>query len=313
MAAERLRRSGAAAADVRAAMAESEAEHASAMRRAEARAEAARSDAAEAEAKRGAAEDGIEEATAAIREAERGAGSRQRQALRGLRRVRAQADASEAAVRVLRKELRSLRARAEAERQAAKAAAAATSSSSSSSSSSSAGAAPAGAAEGKAAEEDLEEVAADLDSSIAQLQARVTLLRAASERSPERSKGASVRAQWADTLDAARERRETAETELPELRQRSARAGQQLATLIENVLPAADQTDRAAGRIMRKLLQHGAKERWETLRPAVAAACGSQSVADAALAQLVGMRVVSRLPDDRIELAMPADLGSLTV
>lgn len=295
LAAERLRRSGAAAAEVREALAPVEAEHVAAMRRLEARADAARSEAAASEAQKSSLEEEMAEAAAAVREAERGATSRQRSSLRGLRRVRAQADASEAAVRALRKELRLLRARVEAARDHADA--------SSSASSSSAAASGSAVARTDLGDGSLS-LPEDVESEIAQLKARVTLLRAASERSPERRSGASVRAQWADTLDAARERKEAAAATLPEAREGAAKAGQQLASLIESMLPGDSMQGRAAGQLVRRLLQHGGSENWASLRPMVAAVATSETAADAALATLTGMRVVKRAPDDKIEFCI---------
>jgi hypothetical protein len=205
-------------------------------------------------------------------------------------------------VRSLRKELRVLRARVETTREASNQAAPA--GSSSSSSHAAAAAAAAAAAGGGVDASGSLGLPEDVESEIAQLKARVTLLRAASERSPERRSGKGVRAEWADTLDAARERKETAAAALPEARESAAKAGQQLASLVEAMLPGDALQGRAAGQLVRRLLQHGGSENWSSLRPMVSAVAASDAAADAALATLTAMGVVKRSEDDEVSFCV---------
>lgn len=298
LSAERMRQSGLAADEVAAALRPLEAEHQLTMRRLAARADSARSEAAEAEAMRAGAAEEAAAAAASVREAEKGATARQRQALRSLRRVRQQADSSESAVRSLHKELRSMRARVEAARDAARA-------SGPTLPAQAAAASSRDVARGHQAPASADATADDVSSEIAQLKARTALLRAAMQRSPERSGATSVRSRWESTLEAARSKRETAEAALPVAREQSARAGQQLGWLIESILPAEGSLNVAAGQIFRKLLQMGGSTRWDALREVANATTGTPTAADAALQTLTDMKIARLSAAGNLELAFP--------
>ncbi|KAA0165645.1 hypothetical protein FNF31_00275 [Cafeteria roenbergensis] len=305
LSAERMRQSGLAADEVAAALRPIEAEHQLTMRRLAARADAARSEAAELEARRAAAVEEAAAAAAAVRDAEKAATARQRQALRSLRRVRQQADSSESAVRSLRKELRAMRARVEAAREASRAAAPTLPAAGTAAPSSASAASSREAGRGHQAPARAEETADDVASEIAQLKARTALLRAAMQRSPERSGATSVRSRWESTLDAARSKREAAEAALPVAREQSARAGQQLGWLIESILPAEGSLNVAAGQVFRKLLQMGGSTRWDSLREVANATTGNNTAADAALKALTDMGIARLSDAGNLEFAFP--------
>lgn len=211
-----------------------------------------------------------------------------------------------------------MRARVEATREAARASgptlpesasssssSSSSSSASSSSSSSTAAASSREASRGQQTPARTDETSDDVASEIAQLKARAALLRAAMQRSPERSGATSVRSRWESTLDAARSKREAAEAALPVAREQSARAGQQLGWLIESILPAEGSLNVAAGQIFRKVLQMGGSTRWDALREVTNATTGTTTAADAALQALTGMGIVRLSDAGNLEFAFP--------
>lgn len=145
----------------------------------------------------------------------------------------------------------------------------------------------------------------DLRASVARLRARVALVRAAASASPKRPRADRVTEEWADEIEEAKQRRTAAEQAAVRAREEAARAGQQLASLAEVVLPSEDGLSRGAGTLLRRLIQEG-EAPWAGIRSEVATACGGESAADAVLAQLSGIGLVKRRPDGVVRLALPA-------
>jgi chromosome segregation ATPase len=269
---ERLRRSGAMASLVSEKLAPLQEAHSMLVKRTQAKADSVRSDIAQTEARRLALRDESQELASSVREAEKAASSRQRASLRSLRRLRGQADSAEAAVRVLQRELRALRARVEVER-----------------------AKPADSPVGP------EDELLDLQSDVAQLKARVALLRAASERSPQRGKASKVRAEWAGTLRAGKDQREKAEEALSGARDAAAKAGLQLTTVIEQLLPGDALLPRAMANLTRQALQGGGQP-WKDIRAAMGVPLAT---ADAALEKLRELGILRLSDSGVVEFATP--------